>query len=171
MTELHIRAAAPLEFGLVGEICVAAYTAGGHLTPGDEYATTLRDARARSESTEILVAVRDNRIVGTVTICPTGSHYAEVGRAHESEFRFLAVVPEAWRTGVGEALVAACEEHARARGLEAHVICVIDRNTAAHRFYDRLGFSRLPERDWEPAPGVHLQAYRRLVPYEGTLTA
>ena len=72
--------------------------------------------------------------------------------------------PPAWRTGVGEALVDACEVRAVERGRVAHVICVIDTNEAAQCFYARLGFSRLPERDWSPVPGVHLQAYRRAVP-------
>ena len=30
---------------------------------------------------------------------------------------------------------------------------------AAHRLYERLGFTRLPERDWSPVPGVQLVAY------------
>jgi GNAT superfamily N-acetyltransferase len=168
---VDVRPATIDELSLVGELCVIAYVAGGHLSPEDDYARTLRDARTRAESAEILVAVRDHRVVGTVTICPAGSRFAEVGRADESEFRFLAVAPEAWRTGVGEALVGACEERAQQRGLTAHVICVIDKNAAAHRFYDRLGFARLPERDWEPVPGVHLQAYRRPVAHEGSLTS
>jgi hypothetical protein len=29
----------------------------------------------------------------------------------------------------------------------------------AHRLYSRIGFERAPERDHEPAPGVHLWAY------------
>jgi hypothetical protein len=30
---------------------------------------------------------------------------------------------------------------------------------AAHRLYERLGFTRLPDRDWEPVPQVLLLAY------------
>jgi hypothetical protein len=30
----------------------------------------------------------------------------------------------------------------------------------AHRIYERLGFRRLPERDWTPYPGVDLMAFR-----------
>jgi len=30
---------------------------------------------------------------------------------------------------------------------------------AAHRLYRRLGFVRVPERDWEPVPGVVLWAF------------
>jgi hypothetical protein len=35
----------------------------------------------------------------------------------------------------------------------------LDLMTTAHRMYERLGFTRLPGRDWSPAPGVHLVAY------------
>ena len=31
--------------------------------------------------------------------------------------------------------------------------------TTAHRIYERLGFTRLPERDWSPRPGVDLYAF------------
>jgi hypothetical protein len=30
----------------------------------------------------------------------------------------------------------------------------------AHRIYERMGFRREPGRDWTPAPGVLLIAYR-----------
>lgn len=161
---LTIRPARADELDAVGELCVVAYSAGGHLDPEDPYAQTLRDARDRARTAEVLVAERDGALVGTVTICPPGTPYAEVGRAGESEFRFLAVAPAAWRSGVGEALVDECERRAVERGQSAHVICVVDRNHAAHRLYRRLGFTRLPERDWSPREGVLLQAYRRPVP-------
>ena len=164
-SDLEIRPAAPNEYDLIGDLSVASYSAGGHLHPEDDYAATLRDVRARASQTDVLVAVREGEIVGTVTICPIGSDYAEVGRNGESEFRFLAVSPTAWRMGVGEALVAACEDLAVTRGAPAHVICVIDKNTAAQKFYDRLGFTRLPDRDWEPREGVFLEAWSRAVPY------
>jgi ribosomal protein S18 acetylase RimI-like enzyme len=165
--DLLVRRAEPAEFTEVGELCVAAYRAGGHLDEGDTYAETLRDAAARAASAELLVAVRDGAIVGSVTLCPHGSPFAEVGREGESEFRFLAVAPRAWRSGVGEALVDACERRAVETGCTAHVICVIDVNEAARRFYARLGFERLPDRDWSPREGVNLLAYRRAVPFAG----
>lgn len=162
---IEIRAVREDELDVVGGLCVAAYVAGGHLTHEDPYASTLADARARGATTEILVAVVDDTVVGTVTICPNDSPYAEVGRVGESEFRFLAVSPSAWRTGIGEALVAACEQRAVDRGQRAHVICVIDSNHGAYAFYERLGFRRLPERDWTPVPGVNLLALTRDVPW------
>ncbi len=162
---LHVRPASVDDLEAVGELCVHAYASAGHLDPADVYAQTLRDARTRAQTAHILVAEREGRMVGTVTICPPGTPFAEIGRAGESEFRFLAVAPQAWRTGVGEALVEACEQRAVEAGADAHVICVIDRNHGAHRFYERLGFTRLPERDWSPRDGVDLLAYRRAVPH------
>jgi hypothetical protein len=31
--------------------------------------------------------------------------------------------------------------------------------TAAQRLYQRLGFTRLPDRDWSPVPGIELLVY------------
>jgi GNAT superfamily N-acetyltransferase len=163
--DIEIRPAAEADLDIAGGLCVAAYTEAGHLDPSDPYVATLRDARARFEQAELLVAVRGGAIVGTVTICPPDSPFAEVGREGELEFRFLAVAPKAWRTGVGEGLVAACEQRARSAAAVRLVICVVAANAAAHRLYLRLGFERLPERDWQPRPGISLWAYRRSVPW------
>jgi GNAT superfamily N-acetyltransferase len=164
---IEIRAARPSEQQFAGDLCARAYIAGGHLDPADPYADTLRDVAARASVTELLVAVRDGTVVGTVTICPPESPWAEFSRPGEFEFRFLAVEPDSWGTGVAVALVEACEQRARATDASAILIGVIDRNNAGHRLYTRLGFERCPDRDWMPVPGVHLWAYRRGVPYEG----
>ena len=112
---------------------------------------------------ELLVAEEDGQIVGAVMLCRAGSEYAEVSRGDEMEFRFLAVDPAHWGRGIGEELVRSCEERARAAGVDTLVICVIDINTRAHRFYSRLGYSRLPERDWQPRPGVDLLGFRKIL--------
>ena len=144
----------------IGDLCVRAYIAGGHLTSGDPYESTLRDVAGRDNEGSVLVAMRAGRLVGTATICNPGSPCSEVSRPGESEFRFLAVEPKAWGTGVGDTLVAALHEHARRNGASAMVICVMALNRAGHRFYTRLGYRRFPERDWSPTPAVQLQAYR-----------
>jgi hypothetical protein len=41
------------------------------------------------------------------------------------------------------------------------VLSTDPRMAAAHRLYQRLGFLRLPERDWSPVPGVVLLVYVR----------
>jgi ribosomal protein S18 acetylase RimI-like enzyme len=163
-SDLVIRPAREADLEAVGAICVAAYDAAGQLEPGSPYASTLSDARARMEDGLLLVAERDGVVVGTATITPPGSEFREIGRDDEVEFRFLAVAPSAWRTGVGNALVAACEQHAQQTGATAMAICVRDTNTSAAAMYERMGFTRIPERDWTPRPGVDLLALTRPVP-------
>ena len=77
----------------------------------------------------------------------------------ESAFRMLVVDPAARGRGVGELLVCACLARARAAGKRRMVLSTSTLMTAAHRLYERLGFTRLPERDWSPAPEVDLLVY------------
>jgi ribosomal protein S18 acetylase RimI-like enzyme len=60
---------------------------------------------------------------------------------------------------VGELLVRECLDRARAAGKRRMVLSTDPRMAAAHRLYTRLGFTRLPERDWAPRPGIDLLVY------------
>jgi len=48
---------------------------------------------------------------------------------------------------------------ARAGGAQRIVLCTQSTMTAAQRLYLAEGFTRIPERDWTPAPGVRLMAF------------
>jgi predicted N-acetyltransferase YhbS len=76
----------------------------------------------------------------------------------------LAVDPAAQGRGVGELLVRACLERAVGLGASAMVICTRDFSYPAHRLYARLGFVRMPDRDWTPMPTVHLLVLRLDLP-------
>jgi ribosomal protein S18 acetylase RimI-like enzyme len=71
----------------------------------------------------------------------------------------LVVDPAVRGRGVGDLLVGACLDRARAAGKRRMVLSTDPRMGAAHRLYERLGFTRLTERDWSPLPGVNLLAY------------
>ena len=159
-TRVVVRPAEVRDLYAAGHVCVQGYLAAGQLDddPHQGYGAVLADTRARLDLAVLLVAEMDERIVGTVTICPPGSPFGELGREDEVEFRFLAVAPEAWGKGVGDALVEACESHARQQAARRMVICVRDFNDSAMALYLRRGFVRCPERDWEPVPGVSLLA-------------
>ena len=164
MTEpLPLRAALPAEFDRIADLCVDAYSTGGHLREGDPYTEVLRNVAARAQAGQVLVHERDGRIAGTVTVCPPGTEFSEIGRPGEFEFRFLAVDPDHWGTGVADALMQACEDEARATRARVLMICVRDTNTGAAAMYARRGFTRVPERDWTPLPDVHLLALTRPV--------
>jgi predicted N-acetyltransferase YhbS len=155
-----VRQARPEELTTAGEVVLQAYLADGFLTADDPYSDHLRDAPGRARDSVVLVAVEDDEIVGSVTWCPVGSSHREIGREGEGEFRALGVLPTAQGRGIGEQLVRACLDRARQAGYHAVVLSSGDWMHAAHRVYERLGFVRIPERDWTPVPGVNLLAYR-----------
>lgn len=159
---MKIREINQAEFVAAGDLCVRAYEVGGHLESGSDYARTLRAVAHRAEHALVLVAEVGGQLVGTVTICAPGTEYAEICGPGELEFRFLAVEPTVWGQGIGQRLVAECERYGQGLATQL-VICVIEINAAGHSFYLKLGFERVPERDWEPQPGINLLAYRKLL--------
>jgi ribosomal protein S18 acetylase RimI-like enzyme len=155
---LTVEPAAPEDYPRIGELTVDAYVGDG-LAP-EKYVPTLRDVARRAELAELLVA-RDEagRIVGSVALVLSGEFGEITASDEEAAFRMLSVDRAARGRGVGELLVRACLERARAAGKTRMVLSTDVRMTAAHRLYQRLGFARLPERDWTPIPGVQLLAY------------
>jgi len=155
---LRIDRAVPADFPRIAELTVGVYEGEDLVSPG--YVPQLADVAGRADRAELLVA-RDARgwIVGSVALVLTGD-FGEVTRSpDEAAFRMLAVDADARGRGVGEALVRTCLDHARAAGRAWMVLSTGERMTAAHRLYERLGFQRLPERDWTPRPGVDLRVY------------
>jgi ribosomal protein S18 acetylase RimI-like enzyme len=160
MADLIIRPAREADLPAVGAITVEAYRVDGYVGDHDDYARTLADSAARFRDAEILVAADDSgAVLGSVTVVHPGTPYAEISRPGELEFRMLSVAAAARGRGVGEALVRAVVDRARAAGLDRVVLSSSEKMLAAHRLYERLGFTRLPERDWTPLPGVKLMAY------------
>jgi ribosomal protein S18 acetylase RimI-like enzyme len=158
-----IRAARPDEYPDIGRLTVAAYSASGQLN--DRYRPLLLDVAGRAAEGTVLVAVDEHtdRPLGAVTFVLPGSRYSELAGAGEAEFRMLAVDPAAQGRGVGRLLVGECLRRAAAAGCSAVVLCYRDFATVAHRLYTAMGFERIPERDWEPAPGVRLLGMRATV--------
>ena len=154
---MEIRLARQDEYDAVGELTVAAYTHDGFVR-GD-YAMTLRAAADRAAKAELWVAADEDGLLGTVTYCPVGSVYREIGRDDEGEFRMLGVAGRARGQGIGRALTERCIERTREQGLRRIVMSSANYMATAHRIYERLGFTRIPERDWAPIPGVDLYAF------------
>jgi ribosomal protein S18 acetylase RimI-like enzyme len=157
---VEIRQALPAEFAAVGELTLAAYVGDGHVPAGVDYVEELRDTEGRAATAEIWVAVDAERPVGAVTWCPLGSPLREIARDDEGEFRMLAVSPEVRGRGIGEALVRRCVTRSQEAGFAGVALSSLPTMTAAHRVYERLGFTRDPGSDWSPVPGVVLWAYR-----------
>jgi len=159
----ELRLARSDEFAAVGDVTVRGYHHDGFLEPEDSYARVLRDAAARAAEAELWIAAdpASGALLGTVTFCPEGSAYRELGADGEGEFRMLAVDPSARGRGVAKALVRRCLDRSRQLGLSAVVLCSLPTMTAAHSLYGALGFVRDTSLDWSPVAGVELWGFRR----------
>jgi ribosomal protein S18 acetylase RimI-like enzyme len=155
-----IEPATPADWSRIGQLTVDGYVVDD-LAP-EKYLPQLADVARRARLAEILVA-RDagGEILGAVALVLSGDFGEVLVSEEESAFRMLVVDPAARGRGVGELLVRACLARARAAHKSRMVLSTDVRMAAAHRLYERLGFSRLPERDWSPLPGVNLLVYAR----------
>jgi ribosomal protein S18 acetylase RimI-like enzyme len=155
---LSVERAGPDDFAAIGELTVRVYL--DEQLASERYTAALADVAGRADRSELLV-VRDDAgsVVASVALVLEGDFGEITESDDEAAFRMLAVDPAARGLGVGELLVRTCLDRARAAGKRRMVLSTDPRMTAAHRLYERLGFRRLPERDWSPAPGVDLLVY------------
>ena len=151
-----IRSATADDFAAVGELTVAVYIGEGFIPASSPYAQTLADTATRAAAAEVLVAEHLGEVVGSITVARPGSDYAPLARPGELEFRMLAVAKAARGLGVGTALVEHVLTIAAAEGYDSVVISTQSNMVDARRVYDRLGFVYVPQRDWQPIPGVEL---------------
>jgi ribosomal protein S18 acetylase RimI-like enzyme len=158
VSDVIIRAALPRELDEVGDLRVTAYQADGFLSAVSSYAATLRGLGTGGDG-EILVAVGDGRILGTVMLQHWPKAGAVVRGPDEAEVRALAVDPAGQGKGTGRALLQAAIDLAASQRVRHLVLCTQPDMRAAHHLYERTGFSRLPDRDWFPVPAKILLAY------------
>jgi ribosomal protein S18 acetylase RimI-like enzyme len=153
-----VQPAVPADFPGIAELTLGVYLGEGLASEG--YAEQLADVAGRAGRSQLLV-VRDDggRVVGSVALVLAGDFGEVTESDDEASFRMLAVDAAVRGRGVGDLLVRTCLDRARAGGKRRVVISTDPRMTAAHRLYQRLGFRRLPERDWSPVPGVDLLVY------------
>jgi ribosomal protein S18 acetylase RimI-like enzyme len=161
-----VRPVEPHEHDAVGALTVEVYRRAGWSYP--EYEPHLRDVASRTETATVLVARGEQRVVGAVTVATRLGPWAEQAVRGEAIVRMLVVAPDQRGAGVGDALSRAAVDVARADGCTMIRLSSRPDMTAAHRLYERLGFTRTPSFDWTPHDGVQLLGYALpLVPWCG----
>ncbi|GAB3483193.1 GNAT family N-acetyltransferase [Nocardiopsis coralliicola] len=157
---MEIRRALPGESERIGALRLAAYGAQSLLDSAPDYAGELARLGTEGPGT-VLVATDGADLLGTVMLEPWHAGSEVAADAAETEVRAFAVDPGAQRRGIGRALMAALEEHAAAAGARRVVLSTQPAMHGAHRLYASLGYTRLPQRDWTPVPGLTLLAYAK----------
>ncbi len=153
-----IRDARPEDMPAVGDLRAISYLAGNHLSANSGYEPTLRALGADGKG-EVLVAVDFDVIKGTVML----QHWPDAGHLvtgpGEAEIRALAVTPASQGAGLGSALLKAVIARAERRGVRHLLLYTQPDMRAAAHLYEREGFARMPERDWDQLPDFKLLAY------------
>lgn len=153
----EVRTALPEEYDAVGALTASVYLAEGYADAS--YARVLRDVAGRAAQADVLVAVRNGQLLGSVAVATDGGPFAEQAGAGEAVLRMLVTDPAARGAGAGTALVQACLDRAHEAGCSLIRLSTQASMTAAHRIYEKSGFTRTPSRDWSPMPGVDLLTY------------
>lgn len=136
---------------MVGDLRVTAYVHDGFLRGDDPYTERLRTLGTGSDTEDdVLIALDDDRLVGTATLMWRGHHSELASSPEEAEIRALAVAPDAQRRGVARTLMRATVTRARQRGVHTLLLCTQPTMHAAQRLYESLGFQRRPALDWIP---------------------
>ncbi|WP_217474908.1 GNAT family N-acetyltransferase [Stutzerimonas stutzeri] len=102
----------------------------------------LRQQLAHDDACLLVAEGDDGQVLGFISL-----HFV-IQLALEGDFcriSYLCVDATARGQGIGERLVQAAEQLARARGCDRLELHCDERRTAAHRFYTRLGYQEAPK--------------------------
>lgn len=161
-----IRDAKPDELPLIRNQRIEAYQEHEKSIPAEHWQALKQAISSEadiSDGVELIVAEIEGKIAGSVALFPPKSDAYEghVEEIDDPEIRLLAVSSEARGKGVASALIAACIERSKAKGFDCIGLHTADFMKSALTLYERLGFERLPEYDFEPAKdGIIVKAFR-----------
>jgi GNAT superfamily N-acetyltransferase len=152
---LELRSARSLSVGERAELFTAAYE--GYVVPMriDEASLAWMQEKFDFDLDGSRVAYRDGEPVGLANLAVRGRD-AWIGG--------VGVVASARRAGVGEALMRAVHDEARARGVDRVWLEVIDENTGAFALYEKLGYELVQDVEVWTLPAADGEHAGREVP-------
>ncbi|MDQ0884255.1 GNAT family N-acetyltransferase [Peribacillus sp. V2I11] len=163
---VKIRKALFYEVEMIREQRVTAYEEHAQSIPEghwDALKKAISSDADEQRDVELLVAELDGEVVGSVALFPAKSdaYKGLVDMLHYPEIRMLAVTRQARHKGVAEALIQECIRRTKVNGSQYIGLHTADFMKTAMRLYERMGFVRLPQFDFQPADdGIIVKAYR-----------
>ncbi|PYP77887.1 MAG: GNAT family N-acetyltransferase [Gemmatimonadetes bacterium] len=157
---LSIRPARPTDRSAIARLTLAAYREYASVMLPDAWHAAdqaIRASLAVDSGVTRLVAELDGRVVGSAALhAPDAAAYGDLASATSwPELRLVAVDPAERGRGIARALVEECIRRARAIGATALGLHTSRSMRAARQLYERMGFVRDPEHDFQ-LPGSEL---------------
>lgn len=132
LAAVHVAAWMAVYRGLISD----SFLDGLHV---QEWKARWSERLGEDELPPVRVAVRDNTIVGFARLAiPSRDQDADEGVA---EVAAINVSPDAWRSGIGTALMQDALKRFRRENWRAATLWIVDGNQRAEAFYKRLGFT------------------------------
>ncbi len=164
LVTLSFRAAHSHEHVLVAEVILNSYAEYAPMLPSQAwelYSQNILDVRSRMAESELLVAVENGEIVGSATFYPARIKRARsVWPTEWTGVRLIAVPPERRGRGIGKALVEECIRRSRELNARALALHTTPYMKLARGMYERMGFVRVPEYDFQPRTELTVVAYK-----------
>ncbi|MBC9937460.1 MULTISPECIES: GNAT family N-acetyltransferase [unclassified Leucobacter] len=138
------------EISAVSELVLAAYRDDYAGLP-DGYLAEIANVAERVAQHQVWVAAEraTGVLLGTVTTPRPGETLSEVARPGEMDLRLLGVAGRARGRGIGSLLMRHGLRLARIRGNSRVVLNTSTDMVAAYELYERMGFARMPEREFD----------------------
>jgi N-acetylglutamate synthase and related acetyltransferases len=125
-------------------------------------ANSIEAALSSTDRRDRIVAESRGQLIGSVLLYPPAAQsYGELtGSSAIPELRLLAVAQAARRKGVAKALVEECIRRAKKMGAKELGLHTSRSMRAARHLYEKMGFIRAPERDFQPPGAEVVEGYR-----------
>jgi GNAT superfamily N-acetyltransferase len=159
-----VREAGPDEWPEIADLTTEVYAALAPSSPPPSWTSYLGSIAAtltQPDEARRLVVDAGGWIAASVLLCPPSPGPAGRGTNPYPELRLLAVRAACRNSGLGGRLIEACEQRARSDGYEAITLHTTSLMPTAKAMYERRGYLRAPELDFEPEPGFVVWGYRR----------
>jgi len=125
------------------------------------YLENIMDVRSRVDDAQLIVAEINGVLVGSVTLYLDSAGLHEEGwPAGWAGIRLLGVHPKYRGYGIGKVLMEECIRRCRENGIHTLGLHTSKLMEVARRMYEKMGFQRVSEYDFHPAPGVLVLAYK-----------
>ena len=149
-----VRYAVPADYPAIRNVVIAAYRQYADLIALDifsPYLADLLDLETHARHGRLLVVEADGQVCASAAFYPDASLQGLGWPPGWASGRALAVHPEARGLGAARALLAACERLAREAGAPVFAFHTASFMTSAIALYERLGYRRAPEFDFDMA--------------------